>query len=155
MAAGMGWTLIAVLALGLGIGCSSGDDDDDDDHNGSGGTAGTKGGGGTGNDTGTELCGTDKCPAGQYCVNGVTCTPGCTSDDDCASNQVCGSIDDVSHVGTCEKVATKDCPGYLTKCDACGGGDLCTQKVCDAYSLECVNCIAASNCNDSGDCPCD
>lgn len=148
----MGATFVAVLALGVGTGCGSGSDEGNDD--GSGGSAATNGSGGSANSTGDELCGTAKCPAGQYCVNGVACTPGCTSNNDCASNQVCGSIDDVTHVGTCENVATKDCAGYLTKCQACQGGELCTQQVCDAYSLECVNCIAASNCDDSAECPC-
>lgn len=149
---GMGWAFIALLVAAVGAGCGSGDDNEDDG-GGSGGTAG-KGSGGSGNSTGGELCGAAKCPAGQYCVNGVSCTPGCTSNNDCASNQTCANIDDVTHVGTCQNVATKDCAGYLTKCQACNGGELCTQQVCDAYSLECVNCIAASNCDDSGDCPC-
>lgn len=102
-----------------------------------------------------ELCGSSKCPAGQYCVAGTTCTPGCTSDDDCGQNQSCGDVDAVTHVGACKDLPVKDCDGFLKKCAACAGGDRCTQQVCDALSADCVNCVANASCDDSGACPCD
>jgi hypothetical protein len=153
LASGMGCAIILVLALGSG--CSGGDDDDDGGESGEGGGGGSggSGAGGTGG-SGAPICGDSKCPAGQYCVAGVSCMPGCTADENCADDQRCGNIDDVSHVGTCEDIPMKDCPGYLEKCDACGGGELCTQQVCDAFSLDCINCVAESSCSESGECPC-
>ena len=159
-ATSVGW-VVAVLALTIANGCSSGDDDDDDDDDGSSGRGGSAGSsamsGGTGATAGTgqDLCGTASCPPGQFCVNGVACTPGCLTDGDCAEGQDCEDIDDVTHIGTCRDRPVKDCPGYLTKCEACGGGELCTQQVCDGLSDDCVNCVAEASCNDSGDCPCD
>jgi hypothetical protein len=79
---------------------------------------------------------------------------GCTSDQNCASNQSCENVDSLSHVGTCQNHATKDCAAFFTKCNACGGGAMCTQQVCDALSAECVSCVASVNCDDSGSCPC-
>jgi hypothetical protein len=152
--------VFAVGALAFAAGCSSGDDDSGGTGGSGGSAAGGTGGsssGATGGTTGDGpgLCGASQCPAGQYCVANTTCTPGCTSDGDCAPNQDCEDIDDVTHVGTCKDVAVKDCDAFMTKCNACSGGDLCTQQSCDALSTECVNCVAKANCNDSGMCPCD
>ncbi len=61
---------------------------------------------------------------------------------------------ELSHVGTCKNKEVKDCAGYVNKCNACMGGNLCIQQVCEGLSLECVQCIVASNCGDSGNCPC-
>jgi len=144
-----------VALLTLGAGCSSDSDDKGKGEQAGAGTAGKAGSGGNGSTPGGALCGTAKCPAGQYCVDQVACTPGCTSNDDCGADQVCGSIDDVTHVGTCEDVPMKDCAGYLKKCEACSGGELCTQQVCDALTLECVNCIASASCDGSDACACD
>lgn len=113
-----------------------------------GGGSSSTGGGGV-----TE-CGPAKCPAGQYCVANTTCNAGCTSNQNCADGQPCIDIDDVSHVGKCQQKETKDCAAFMTKCNACNGGALCSQSSCDALSAACVNCVATSNCDDTGKCPC-
>jgi len=130
-------SLVAPLVFGWALACSSDPTQSSSDKLG----------------TGSTSCGSNTCPAGQYCAQAQTgsCTPGCTSDQNCASGSKCTNIDDVIKVGTCsETQAPKDCAGFLKKCQACGGGTACTQSLCDRFSSACVSCVAQSNCGQSG-----
>lgn len=136
-------TLSFLSALFFAVGCGSSD-------------SGSTGAGGT-TASGTTPCGSGTCPAGQFCSSasgapGGNCQNGCTSDQNCTSGSVCQNIDTVLKVGTCSQtmqMTTKHCPGFITKCNACGGGSACTRMACDMFSAACVKCIAGGNCGAS------
>ena len=52
---------------------------------------------------GETECGSNICPAGQYCEDSQSCQPGCTSDNNCLASDEC--VTDDSPVGICEEVA--------------------------------------------------
>lgn len=107
---------------------------------------------------GMTQCGSVVCQAGQYCNGAGSCFNGCTSDANCLEGRVCKDISPVTKEGTCSESttkptpttppATKDCAGFIKKCNACGGGDNCTQAACDMFSSACVSCLADTNCTD-------
>lgn len=129
-------TGMAIAIVGV-VACSS-----DTNSSGSSGTGTAQ--------SGSTSCGSSTCQAGTYCVNegSGSCTSGCTSNQNCPSGSTCKDVSTTTKVGTCSEVATKNCPAFIEKCKACGGGENCTQASCDKLSSKCVSCVSDTNCSD-------
>jgi hypothetical protein len=148
--------MAAVIVLLPVCACGSDDSDDGGKQQGAGGSMASGGSTGSGGEpqAGFTNCGEQQCQPGQSCFNFV-CVSGCASSVNCLANQTCENVDDVSHVGTCTDGApAKDCDAFISKCQACGGGEECSPVACEGYSAECVECLISSNCDDSLNCPC-